>query len=109
MAGLPDEVDGIVCVNMIHISPWSATQGLFEGAAKRLASDGLLYTYGPYARDGRHTSEGNESFDASLRAQNPDWGIRSLEDVERLGQSVGFRLDEVIEMPANNLSLVFRR
>ena len=107
--GLPESADAIVCVNMIHISPWAATEGLFEGAARRLAPDGLLYTYGPYAREGQHTSEGNQNFDASLRAQNPDWGIRHLEDIERLGDGAGLGLEEVIQMPANNLSLVFRK
>ncbi|MEM7427987.1 MAG: DUF938 domain-containing protein [Pseudomonadota bacterium] len=105
---IPETVDGIVCVNMIHISPWASAEGLFAGAAHRLKPLGLMFIYGPFARSGRHTSEGNTRFDASLRDQNPDWGIRELEEVEQLGSRNGLRLDQVVEMPANNLSLVFR-
>ena len=93
---------------MVHISPWEATQGLFAGAAHRLASDGVLFLYGPYRRGGQHTSEGNTSFDASLRSRDPSWGIRDLEDMDALGQAHRLGLEEIVEMPANNLSLIFR-
>ncbi len=106
--GLPEKANGIVCVNMIHISPWASAEGLFAGSSRRLRPDGILYLYGPFARDGRHTSEGNLNFDASLRAQSPDWRIRDLADVEALGAQHGMDLSQVVEMPANNLSLVFR-
>ena len=108
ISGLPDKVSGMFCANMVHISPWAATEGLFEGAAHRVTSGGFLYIYGPYAREGRHTSDGNEQFDASLRARNPEWGIRNLEDVQALGEGNGLTLSEIIQMPANNLSLIFR-
>lgn len=101
--------DVVYCMNMIHISPWAATVGLIEGAARTLATDGLLYTYGPYRRDGRHTSTGNETFDQSLRQRNPEWGIRDVEEIISLAESHGFRTPDIVEMPANNLSLLFRR
>ncbi len=112
-ASLPDwptgPVDAIVCINMIHISPWQATVGLFRGAAKYLAPGGVLYTYGPYMRGGAHTSEGNAAFDASLRNDNPDHGIRSLEAITDLAHQSGLTAPRVIEMPSNNLSLIFNR
>jgi len=99
----------IVCINVVHISPWSATEGLFAGAAKALAPGGLLYLYGPYARGGFHTAPSNARFDQSLRAQDPAWGVRDLEQMEKLGVQNGFLLEAVIDMPVNNFSLVFRK
>jgi SAM-dependent methyltransferase len=99
----------MVCINMIHISPWTATQALFEGARQHLAPDGVLYLYGPYKRDGRHTAPSNAAFDTQLRTNDPRWGIRDLADVEALAGTMGFVLAEIVEMPANNLSVVFRR
>lgn len=104
-----EKADAILCINMIHISPWQATTGLFAGAAKYLAPGGLLYTYGPYMRGGAHTSEGNAIFDADLRRENPDWGIRSLEALDQLAAANGFPPPDIVEMPANNLSLIFKR
>jgi SAM-dependent methyltransferase len=104
-----DRVDVIFCINMIHISPWTATVGLFENAARLLTSDGLLFTYGPYRRGGAHTSDGNASFDVSLRNRNPQWGIRDVAALSDLATDNGLTAPEIIEMPANNLSLVFRR
>lgn len=101
-------VDAILCINMIHISPWAAAEGLFASAAGLLGKDAPLYLYGPYRRACVPTAPSNEAFDASLKARNPEWGLRPLEDVARLGETHGFRLDRVVEMPANNLSLVFR-
>lgn len=99
----------VVCINMIHISPWPATTGLIEGAARLLPADGLLFLYGPYRRDGRHTSPGNEAFDQDLRQRNPAWGVRDLEAVAALAASAGFGPTRIELMPANNLSVMFRR
>lgn len=104
-----NHADVVFCINMIHISPWSATEGLFHGAANILPTGGILFTYGPYRRDGLHTSVGNQSFDSDLRSRNPDWGIRDLEEIAQLAKQSGFTEPEVVEMPANNLSLVFKR
>ena len=101
--------DAIVAINMIHVAPWSATLALFEGAKSLLPTQGVLFLYGPYRRHGQHTSKSNEQFDADLRAQNADWGLRDLEAVSETAASSGFVLAEVVEMPANNFSLVFRR
>lgn len=101
--------EAVVCINLLHIAPWVAAQGLTAGAARLLPPGGVLYLYGPYKRGGQHTSPSNEAFDASLRAQNPAWGLRDLDAVEELAASHGLALSEVIEMPANNLSLVFAK
>lgn len=101
--------DMVICINMIHISPWEATVGLMRGAAQILPSGGVLYLYGPYRVNGEHISPSNEQFDRSLRRQNEDWGVRDLEAVERAALDHGFIEASVEQMPANNLSLVFRR
>ena len=101
--------DAVVCNNMIHISPWAVTEGLVRGASRVLRSGGILFLYGPYKIDGRHTAPSNEDFDASLRARNVEWGIRDLADVTDLAARHGFVLAETVTMPANNLSVVFRR
>ncbi|HEY8076107.1 MAG TPA: DUF938 domain-containing protein [Labilithrix sp.] len=103
------DVDAVVCINMIHISPWSATEALVSGAAAALVPGGLLYTYGPYMRDGVHTAPSNEAFDASLRGRDPRWGVRDIDDVARAAERQGLELREIVPMPANNLSLVFGR
>lgn len=95
-------------VNMIHIAPWSACLGLMAGAARVLPAEGVLFLYGPFNRDGRFTSVGNEAFDISLRARNSEWGLRDLSDVCEASSTAGLALDRVIEMPVNNLSVVFR-
>lgn len=102
-------VDAIISANMIHIAPWKACEGLFAGAAQVLVDDGLVFFYGPFIVDGGYTSEGNEAFDRSLRAQNPDWGLRSLEEMRELAQKFGFDLARTIDMPVNNLAVVFQR
>jgi hypothetical protein len=99
----------VLCCNMIHIAPWSAAVGLVAGAARVLPDHGLLYLYGPYRRDGGHTASSNEAFDRDLRRRNPAWGIRDLEAVTELAEAHGFASPEVIDMPANNLSVIFRR
>lgn len=104
-----DEVDAIFCANMIHISPWEAAEGLFRGAAKVLASGGLLVLYGPFREGERHTSESNRSFDGELRSKDPRWGVRDRFEVEALGKGEGLLLQELVPMPANNQLLVFRR
>jgi SAM-dependent methyltransferase len=101
--------DAVVCINMIHISPWSATEALMAGAARLLRPGAPVFLYGPYTRDGCHTAPSNEAFDASLRARNPDWGVRDLGDVERCAEGQGFGLVEVTSMPANNLTVAFER
>ncbi len=101
--------DAILCVNMIHISPWSATRALFAGAAKVLGPEGLVVTYGPYSIDGDFLAPSNLDFDASLKSRNPAWGIRDVSDVALVAADNGFALRETIRMPANNLMLVFYR
>jgi len=99
--------DAVVAINLVHISPWSAFQGLLMGAARVLPAGGLLFLYGPYRRGGSHTAPSNEAFDQSLRQRDPAWGVRDLEHVVETASSQGLRLIEVVEMPANNLSVVF--
>jgi Protein of unknown function (DUF938) len=101
--------DGIICINMVHISPWDATVGLITGAAATLPPGSPLYLYGPYRRKGFATTPSNQAFDQNLRDRNPTWGLRDLEAVAAVAQSVGFSVPSVTEMPANNLSVVFSR
>ena len=98
--------DAVLCVNMIHVAPWAATQALFSGAKCVLDRGGLLVLYGPYLRFGRHTAASNEAFDARLKATDPSWGLRDLEKVIDIADQAGFRLAEVVEMPANNFGVV---
>jgi cyclopropane fatty-acyl-phospholipid synthase-like methyltransferase len=108
-AAVAGPFDGIVCINMLHIAPWAACRGLMRGAGTLLVPGGLLYLYGAYRRGGGHTAASNAEFDASLRLRNPQWGVRNLEDVEAEARSNGLDTAQVIEMPSNNLSVVFRR
>jgi hypothetical protein len=101
--------DGIICINMVHISPWEATLGLIKGAAAILPPASPLYLYGPYKREGFATSPSKQAFDQSLRDRNLNWGLRDVEAVAAMAQSVGFSAPVITEMPANNLSVVFRR
>ncbi len=101
--------DAILCVNMIHISPWTATLALFAGAAKVLGDDGVLVTYGPYSIDGDYLAPSNLDFDASLKSRNPAWGIRDVSAVAGVAADNGLVLRETIHMPANNLILFFAR
>ena len=103
------EADALLCINMIHISPWTATVALFDGARDTLSADDVLFVYGPYRRDYHHTAPSNEVFDASLRARNPQWGVRDLEEVTRTAATAGFVREDVIAMPANNFSVIFRK
>jgi cyclopropane fatty-acyl-phospholipid synthase-like methyltransferase len=102
-------VDLVMCINMIHIAQWSACLGLLDGAAEVLAEQGRVYLYGPYRRGGAHTAASNAAFDEGLRARDPAWGVRDLEAVTAEATARGFGLEDVVEMPANNLSVVLRR
>lgn len=107
--GLSQAITAIVCINMIHIAPWESCLGLLAGAERILPAGGVLYLYGPYKRSGQHTASSNASFDLMLRTENPTWGVRDLEEVVAVALSHQLQLQEVIEMPANNLSVVFHR
>ncbi|TAF11058.1 MAG: DUF938 domain-containing protein [Nostocales cyanobacterium] len=99
----------IVNINMIHISPWSACLGLMSGAGRILPPDGILYLYGPYKQNGQHTAPSNATFDESLQLQNPNWGVRNLEDVVKAAKAENLTLVKTYQMPANNLSVIFKR
>ena len=101
--------DAMIAINMIHISPWPATQGLLRHAGRLLPAGGPLILYGPYRRQGQPLVASNVEFDASLRARNPEWGIRLLEDVQSLAEQSGLSLTSVTELPANNLGVGFTR
>ncbi|MCC5981579.1 MAG: DUF938 domain-containing protein [Oceanicaulis sp.] len=103
---LPEAVNAIFCANMIHIAPWRAAEGLFEGAGALLPDGALLVLYGPFL-EGGDTAPSNLAFDESLKGRNPEWGVRALDDVEALAGSHGFSLSQRIAMPANNLTLLF--
>jgi len=100
--------DAVLCINMVHISPWAATEALFSNARSILSPSGVLYLYGPYRQSDQDTTASNEAFDASLRSRNSEWGIRSLEEVVHFADTQGFVLENTRDMPANNLSVVFR-
>ena len=100
--------DGIICINMVHISPWEATLGLIKGTAAILPSASPFYLHGPYLREGVATARSNQIFDRSLRDRNPTWGLRDLEAVAAMARSVEFSAPVITEMPANNLTVVFR-
>jgi Protein of unknown function (DUF938) len=106
---IPRDLTAILCINLIHIAPWAAALGLLRGASAALGAGRLLYLYGPYRRGGAHTAPSNAAFDRSLRAQDPEWGVRDLDAVTAAADGAGFALDEVVEMPANNLSVILRR
>ncbi|MEM9976841.1 MAG: DUF938 domain-containing protein [Cyanobacteria bacterium P01_D01_bin.2] len=102
-------VDAIVNINMIHIAPWQACEALITGAERVLPANGVLYLYGPFKRGGEHTAPSNATFDTWLKEQTADWGVRDLEAVEKLANVHQLVLQEIVEMPANNLSLVFSK
>jgi SAM-dependent methyltransferase len=103
------QAQAILCINMIHISPWAATQGLMKGAGQILRPGGVLYTYGPYLIDGKHTAESNAKFDLWLKGTDPRFAIRDSADVAAEAARNGLELSEIIPMPANNFSLVFHK
>jgi SAM-dependent methyltransferase len=104
-----EAADAVFCANVIHIAPWEVALGLVEGASRVLSPEGLLLLYGPFKRGGAHTAPSNARFDASLEARDPRWGVRDLDDVADAARDVGLHLREVVEMPANNLSVIFRK
>ena len=103
------QAGALLCINMIHISPWAATEGLIAGAERILPTGGVLFLYGPYRRNGEHTAESNAAFDRDLRERNPHWGVRDLEAVTNLAVEHGFAPVCIEPMPANNLSVIFRK
>ncbi len=103
-----DPIVAIVNINMIHIAPWSACLGLMAGARRILPPGGILYLYGPFKQGGKHTAPSNADFDESLRAQNPEWGVRDLNDVVAVAQAQHLSLVKTYAMPANNLSVIFQ-
>ena len=105
----PGELLAVFCANVIHIAPWRVAEGLFAGAGRYLRSDGRLFLYGPFKRDGKHTAMSNAVFDTSLREQDAEWGVRDIADLKKLAAGVGLALIEKLPMPANNMILVFAR
>ena len=103
------ELTAMICINVLHISPWYVARHLFSGAGRQLSGGGCLLLYGPFMRDGAHTAPSNAAFDASLRAQNPDWGVRDVRELNSLADGAGLRLVAVEPMPANNMVLAFER
>lgn len=106
---LPEPIWAIASINLIHISPWDCCLGLLAGAGRILPAEGVLYLYGPYKQGGQHTAPSNAQFDAMLRSDNPQWGVRDLEAVIAAAEAEGLQFQEQVAMPANNLSVVFRR
>ncbi len=104
-----DRADAIVCINMVHISPWDATLGLFKGCAQVLTDVAPILLYGPYFEQGVETAASNLAFDVSLKARNPAWGLRHLDDMDRVASDHGFARTSRHAMPANNLVLVYRK
>jgi SAM-dependent methyltransferase len=102
-------ITAILCCNVIHIAPWAVTEGLVSGAAQALEPGGMLILYGPFREGGRHTGAGNASFDAGLRAENPDWGVRDLDEVAALAAAAGFGPAQIARLPSNNLLVAFTR
>lgn len=104
-----DHADAVICINMIHISPWEASEALFHGAARLLPQGCPLITYGPYRLHGAHIATSNAAFDESLRSRNPAWGVRDVDELTRLARQTGFSLAARFDMPANNMTLHWRR
>ena len=100
---------GILCANVLHITPWRVAEGLFAGAARHLRRDGRMFVYGPFMRAGRHTAPSNAAFDASLRSANAEWGVRDAGEIAALAARNGLNMVEIVDMPANNLILIFAR
>jgi SAM-dependent methyltransferase len=103
------ELKAILCINVLHISPWRVSQNLFTGTGRQLRDDGRLFLYGPFMHNGAHTAPSNADFDATLRAENQEWGVRDIRDLRTLADQAGLSLTEITAMPANNLVLAFAR
>lgn len=108
-SGQRADLCALVCINVLHIAPWTVAQGLFAGAGRLLRPGGHLFVYGALMRDGAHTAPSNAEFDASLRAKDERWGVRDIADLRELGKTNGLRLVGVADMPANNFTLTFVR
>ena len=106
---LPAPISAVANINMLHISPWSCCEALFTGAAEVLNQGAVVMLYGPFKRAGLYTAPSNAAFDEQLRSQDPEWGVRDLEAVVDAAMEQGFACQRVIEMPANNLSVVFEK
>jgi hypothetical protein len=104
-----DAAQALICINMVHIAPWEATEALIDGARDVLGAGAILVLYGPYRRGGAHTASSNQAFDLQLRSRDPRWGVRDMETVVALADAAGFSCDEPVAMPANNFSLVLRK
>jgi SAM-dependent methyltransferase len=102
-------ITAILCINVLHISPWRVSQNLFTGAGRLLRDDGRLFLYGPFMHNGAHTAPSNAGFDATLRAENREWGVRDIRNLRALADQAGLSLTEITAMPANNLVLAFAR
>lgn len=103
------KLTALFCANVVHIAPWRVAEGLFGGASRALSDNGLLFLYGPFKRDGKHTAVSNAVFDSRLHQDNPEWGVRDIAEIEGLADRNGLALRETVQMPANNLILVFGR
>lgn len=99
----------VVSMNVIHIAPFAVAEGIVRGAGRTLAANGLLVFYGPFLENGRHTGEGNRLFDAGLRAENPDWGLRDTGTIRDIAEAAGLAFAALVGMPANNRLLIFRK
>jgi SAM-dependent methyltransferase len=107
--GLQSRFVAILCINVLHISPWQVSMNLLAGAARCLTADGRLFVYGPFMQNGEHTAPSNAAFDARLRKDNPTWGVRDIADMGASAENVGMRLANAVAMPSNNVTLVFER
>jgi cyclopropane fatty-acyl-phospholipid synthase-like methyltransferase len=103
------QADAVVNINMIHVAPWAACEALLRGASRVLPPGGVLYMYGPYKRHGKHTAPSNARFDQTVRERDSSWGVRDLEEVQEVARGYGLQLEEIVHMPANNLSVIYRR
>lgn len=108
-AGSGAPLTAMLCINVLHISPWRVAQHLFAGAGRYLCDGGRLFIYGPFKRSGAHTAPSNANFDVTLRAENPEWGVRDVDDLNALAQNAGLMPAEISALPANNLMLAFPR
>jgi SAM-dependent methyltransferase len=106
---MPTSFVAMFCANVIHIAPWAVAEGLFAGASRHLVSDGRLFLYGPFRRNGTHNAPSNVAFDASLRNRDPEWGVRDTADLRKLADANGLRFAELVEMPSDNAVIVFER
>ena len=109
LPNVASDLVGVLAINLIHIAPWDACEGLIQGSATNVTQGGCLYFYGPFKRNGRHTAASNQSFDEMLRRHDPEWGVRDLDTVIEHATHFGLALDRIVEMPSNNLSVVLRR